>query len=70
MRTNIEIDDDLMDQAMRATGLPTKKATIEAALKELVDYQRRKAALKNLAGIGWEGDLDEMREERFGDWDK
>jgi Arc/MetJ family transcription regulator len=70
MRTNVDIDDDLMEQAMRYSGLATKKATIEAALKELIEYRRRKTAIENLAGIGWEGDLDEMREERFGDWDK
>jgi Arc/MetJ family transcription regulator len=70
MRTNLDIDDDLMKQAMRASGLPTKKATVEAALRDLVQRQRRREAIANLAGIGWEGDLDQMREERFGDWGK
>ncbi|TCR92807.1 type II toxin-antitoxin system VapB family antitoxin [Rhizobium sp. BK376] len=70
MRTNVDIDDDLMEQAMQTGGLPTKKATIEAALEEFVRRRRQKAAIRDLAGIGWEGNLDEMREERFGDWSK
>lgn len=62
MRTNIELDDKLVADAMRATGLKTKKATIEEALRQLVKTDRRKQAIKELAGIGWEGDLDAIRE--------
>jgi Arc/MetJ family transcription regulator len=62
MRTNIEIDDELMAEAMKATGKNTKKATIEEALRRMVVSQRRKQALKNLEGMGWEGDLDAIRE--------
>jgi Arc/MetJ family transcription regulator len=62
MRTNIDIDDELLAEAMEATGKPTKKATIEEALRRLVVRHRRRRALENLAGIGWEGDLDEIRE--------
>ncbi len=61
MRTNIEIDDELLDQAMAATGLSTKKATVEEALRQVVASRRRRQALQSLAGIGWEGDLDTMR---------
>lgn len=61
MRTNIDIDDDLLDLAMAATGLSTKKATVEAALRQLVASQRRREALRSCAGIGWDGDLDAMR---------
>ena len=70
MRTNLDIDDALMSEAMRASGLPTKKATVEAALRDLVQRARQKSAIASLAGLGWEGDLDEMHEERFEDWDK
>ena len=70
MRADFDIDDDLMEQAMRATGLPTKEATVEAALKDMVQRARQKSAIASLAGLGWEGNLDEMREERFDDWDK
>jgi Arc/MetJ family transcription regulator len=66
MRTNIEIDDELMAQAMKATGQKTKKATVEAALRDLVRRREQLQALKELQGIGWEGDLDAMRR----DWDE
>jgi Arc/MetJ family transcription regulator len=62
MRTNIELDDALIAEAMELTGLSTKKATIELALRDLVEEQRRRKALEELWGMGWEGDLDAMRE--------
>jgi Arc/MetJ family transcription regulator len=64
MRTNIEIDDELLAEAMALTGEPTKRATVEAALRAVVRLKRQKQAGMNLAGIGWEGDLDAMREGR------
>ena len=65
MRTNIEIDDELMEKAMKATGQRTKKATVEAALRQVVRSSRQRKALEELHGIGWEGDLDAMRKGRF-----
>ena len=65
MRTNIDIDDDLMAQAMKATGQRTKKAAVEEALRQAIQAARRRKALEELDGIGWEGDLDAMREGRF-----
>jgi Arc/MetJ family transcription regulator len=64
MRTNIDIDAELIAEAMAATGLTTKKATVEEALRRLVLHHRRRNALANMAGLGWEGDLDAMREGR------
>lgn len=64
MRTNIDIDDDLLNEAMAATGLATKKATVEEALRRLVQRRRRLDALDDLAELGWNGDLDAMREGR------
>ena len=61
MRTNIEIDDDLLDEAMAATGLATKRATVEEALHQLVHQKRRLEAIRSTAGIGWEGNLEAMR---------
>lgn len=61
MRTNIEIDDELLAAAMAASGLATKRATVEEALRQLLLMHRRREALRSLAGIGWEGDLEEMR---------
>ena len=66
VRTNIELDDELVAEAMAMTGLLTKRATVEEALRVLLQH-RRKAALATLAGLGWEGDLDAMREGRVDD---
>jgi Arc/MetJ family transcription regulator len=61
MRTNIEIDDRLMKEAMRSSGRRTKRATVEAALRLLVQV-RRQAGIRRLRGkIQWEGDLNESR---------
>lgn len=64
MRTNIDIDDDLLSAAMKATGLETKRATVEEALRALVVAHRRREALQSLAGIGWDGDLDATRRDK------
>jgi Arc/MetJ family transcription regulator len=64
MRTNIDIDDELIAEAMAATGLTTKKATVEEALRRLVRRYRRRTALADMEGLGWDGDLDAMREGR------
>jgi Arc/MetJ family transcription regulator len=64
MRTNIELDDKLLAEAMAVTGLPTKKATVEEALRRLVRRHRQKNAIAAMAGAGWVGDLDEMRRDR------
>ncbi len=65
MRTNIDIDDKLMAEAMAATGLTTKKATVEEALKSMLLRMSRVNAIETMAGTGWVGNLDEMREGRF-----
>jgi Arc/MetJ family transcription regulator len=70
MRTNIDIDDKLMKQAMKATGAATKKAAVEASMRLAVQMHKQEEALKGLWGIGWEGNLDEMRRSRFPDWDR
>ncbi|MES9833738.1 MAG: type II toxin-antitoxin system VapB family antitoxin [Candidatus Thiodiazotropha sp. DIVDIV] len=62
MRTNIVIDDDLMAQALKATGLETKKDVVEQGLKLLVKRSKQQS-IRSLRGkIKWEGNLDEMRE--------
>ncbi|MES9859220.1 MAG: type II toxin-antitoxin system VapB family antitoxin [Candidatus Thiodiazotropha sp. LLP2] len=61
MRTNIVIDDDLMAQALKATGLETKKDVVEQGLKLLVKRSKQQS-IRSLRGkIKWEGNLDEMR---------
>jgi len=64
MRTNIEIDDKLLAEAMAASGQTTKKATVEEALRRLVRQHRQRKAIAALAGAGWVGDLDAMRRDR------
>jgi len=61
MRTNIDIDDELLAQAMAATGLATKRATVEEGLRLLVRLRQQAKAIAELKGLGWDGDLDEMR---------
>ncbi len=65
MRTNIEIDDDLVAEAMAVFGLKTKKATVEEALRRALRQAKQRQALEELKGIGWEGDLEAMREGRL-----
>jgi Arc/MetJ family transcription regulator len=69
MRTNIEIDDKLMKQAMKATGATTKKAAVEASLREVVQLRRQGRIRKIFAIGGWEGSLAAMREGRLPEWE-
>jgi Arc/MetJ family transcription regulator len=64
-RTNIDIDEALVAEAMRVTGQRTKKGAVEESMRRTVENARLLQAIENLRGIGWEGDLDEMREGRF-----
>ncbi|HLA35705.1 MAG TPA: type II toxin-antitoxin system VapB family antitoxin [Rhodocyclaceae bacterium] len=61
MRTNIVIDDKLMQDALRATGAKTKREVVERGLKTLVDLQQQEQARQLRGKISWEGDLDDMR---------
>jgi Arc/MetJ family transcription regulator len=64
MRTNIEIDDQLMRQAMRSTGARTKKAVVEAGLRLLVRIHAQ-TGIRELRGkVQWQGDLNESRQGR------
>ncbi len=64
MRTNIVIDDDLMNEAMMLTSIKTKKAVVETGLKLLVQIKKQEQ-IKNLRGkLKWEGDLEAMRLDR------
>jgi len=69
-RTNINIDDELVERAMRTFGLSTKRQAVHLALERLlgggpmsVDEQLK------MEGTGWDGDLDAMRASRFADWE-
>ena len=61
MRTNIVIDDKLMRDALRATGLKTKREAVELGLRTLLRL-RKQAEIRQLRGkLNWQGDLDAMR---------
>ncbi|NCC51432.1 MAG: type II toxin-antitoxin system VapB family antitoxin [Spartobacteria bacterium] len=61
MRTNVVIDDQLMNRALRFSGCRTKRAAIETGLRLLVQVSSQKK-IRSLRGkINWEGDLEEMR---------
>jgi Arc/MetJ family transcription regulator len=66
-RTNVVVDDDLIERAMRLYNLKTKREAIDLALRRLVGEYKQIDILE-LEGMGWEGDLDEMRESRFPTW--
>ena len=61
MRTNIEIDDQLMARAMELTGLRTKRAVVDAALRALIDRITRRQLKEAFGKYPWEGDLRELR---------
>lgn len=61
MRTNIEIEDDLMAKAMRLSGYRTKRETVEAALLLLVRLKSQEQIKAARGKLKWEGNLEEMR---------
>lgn len=63
-RTNIELDDELVAAAMRRYGLRTKREAVDLALRRLVGPPLTADFLGGLRGIGWNGDLDELRAAR------
>lgn len=61
-RTNVEIDDELIERAMRRYNLRTKRETVDLALRRLVDEPMTREEMLAMRGIGWEGDLEQMRQ--------
>ncbi|MBK6636320.1 MAG: type II toxin-antitoxin system VapB family antitoxin [Rhodocyclaceae bacterium] len=64
MRTNIVIDEKLMQAALRATGAKTKREVVERGLQTLVSLRKQEEARKLRGKITWEGDLDDMRTDK------
>jgi len=63
MRTNIVIDDELMERAMELSGLTTKKAVVEEALRLMIQLKEQ-SKIRALRGkLHWEGDLNVMRDD-------
>lgn len=63
-RTNIDIDDELAAEVMRRFGLTTKRAAVDLALRRLVGSPLSREFLLGLEGVGWEGDLYDLRSDR------
>jgi Arc/MetJ family transcription regulator len=60
-RTNIVIDDELVERAMRRYGLRSKREAVDLALRELVGEPMTREEMLAMEGTGWDGDLDAMR---------
>jgi len=64
MRTNIVIDDKLMRDALKATGLKTKREAVEMGLRTLLRLRQQEEVRKYRGKLRWEGDLEAMRTDR------
>ncbi len=63
-RTNVELDENLVNDCVKLTGIKTRKALIDHALRELLRHERQLELLKLKGNISWEGNLDEWRQDR------
>ncbi len=63
-RTNVVLDDNLVEDCIKATGIKTRKALIDHALKELLRHENQIKILDLKGNINWEGNLDEWRQGR------
>ena len=64
MRTNIEIDDDLLADALDATGAKTKREAVELGLAALVKLKRQERIREYRGKLNWDDDLERMRRDR------
>jgi len=64
MRTNIVIDDQLMQEALQATGLKTKREAVELGLRTLLRLRQQEEIRQFRGKFDWQGDLDQMRSDR------
>ena len=64
MRTNIVIDDKLMDSTLRATGLKTKREAVELGLQTLLRLRQQEKIKRFRGKLNWQGDLDAMRRDK------
>jgi Arc/MetJ family transcription regulator len=64
MRTNIDIDDKLMRQAIRSSGARTKRAVVEAGLRLLIETRGQRAVRRLRGKVAWDGDLERSRRGR------
>ncbi len=64
MRTNIVIDDDLLDDAIKLTGAKTKKESVELGLRTLIALKKQENIRKFRGKLHWTDDLDQLRADR------
>ena len=64
MRTNIVIDDKLMSETLRATGLKTKREAVELALRLVLRLRQQEDIRRFRGKLSWQGDLDAMRTDK------
>ena len=64
MRTNIVIDDKLMKDTLRATGLKTKREAVELGLRTLLRIEQQGQVRRQRGRLAWKGDLDAMRTDK------
>jgi len=64
MRTNIVIDDKLMNETLRATGLKTKREAVELGLRTLLRLRQQEEIRRFRGKLNWQGDLDAMRTDK------
>ena len=67
-RTNVVVDDALVERVMRLYGLKTKREAIDYALRKVAGQPDAYRTILELEGAGWEGDLEEMRASRVRTW--
>ena len=69
-RTNIDIDDELVERAMLTFGIDTKRQVVQLALERLLGGGPMTIEEQlDMEGVGWDGDLDALRADRLVDWD-
>jgi Arc/MetJ family transcription regulator len=64
MRTNIVIDDKLMSDTLKATGIKTKREVVELGLRTLLRLRKQEAVRQFRGKLHWEGDLNDMRTDK------
>lgn len=64
MRTNIEIDDQLMQDVLRLTGVKTKREAVELGLRQLLRLRQQEEIRRFRGKLAWEGDLNAMRTDK------
>jgi len=64
-RTNVVLNDKLVDNCLKATGIKTRRALIDHALRELLRHESQAKILELKGKVHWEGNLDEWRQGRY-----